>query len=249
MIPRAVLSVFLHLSLRSSGVIFAASKKIESKVSQNSDPASTKTIYIIRHGQTDFNKKGIVQGSGVDTDLNDTGRTQAEHFFNHYRHIPFSHIYVSALKRTHQTVEHFKTSGIPVTIMAELNEINWGQMEGALPTPESHDIFVKTLNLWKAGQLDVAAAGGESPLELVSRQEKGFEKIMNHPNEDPILICMHGRAMRSFLCLLTGTPLQQMDDFEHGNVCLYILEKKSGAPNFEIVVRNSRLHLHDIHHT
>jgi hypothetical protein len=56
------------------------------------------------------------------------------------------------------------------------------------------------------------------------------------------------RAMRSFLCLLTGTPLQQMDSFEHGIVCLYVLERSPGSPHYEIVLRNSRLHLHDALH-
>ncbi|RYZ95555.1 MAG: histidine phosphatase family protein, partial [Sphingobacteriaceae bacterium] len=33
-----------------------------------------KTLYIVRHGQTDLNKQGIVQGRGMNTDLNDEGR-------------------------------------------------------------------------------------------------------------------------------------------------------------------------------
>ena len=40
-----------------------------------------KTIYIARHGQTEFNKRGIVQGSGVDSELNSTGLLQAERLF------------------------------------------------------------------------------------------------------------------------------------------------------------------------
>ena len=40
-----------------------------------------KTIYLIRHGETDFNRQGIVQGSGVDSDLNELGLAQAEAFF------------------------------------------------------------------------------------------------------------------------------------------------------------------------
>jgi broad specificity phosphatase PhoE len=186
-----------------------------------------------------------VQGSGVDTDLNETGKRQAQQFFSHYRHIPFSRTYVSLLKRTHQSVSGFADMGIPVEIVPELNEINWGVMEGLEPTPESHDLFVDTLNRWQSGELDVAVEGGETPLELYKRQQVGLEKIMSRPEEDPILICMHGRAMRSFLCLLTGTPLQQMDDFEHGNVCLYILEKPADSDHFQIVLRNSRMHLHD----
>jgi broad specificity phosphatase PhoE len=186
-----------------------------------------------------------VQGSGVDTDLNETGIRQAKQFFNHYRHIPFSRVYVSGLKRTHQSVTGFAEIGIPQEVLQELNEINWGTMEGLEPTPESHDLFVDTLERWKAGELDVAAAGGESPVELYKRQTKGLETIMSRPEEDPILICMHGRALRSFLCLLTGTPLKQMDDFEHGNVCLYVVEKPADSDHFEIVLRNSRLHLHE----
>ena len=40
-----------------------------------------KEIYIIRHGETELNRLGIVQGRGVDSDLNDTGRAQAEAFY------------------------------------------------------------------------------------------------------------------------------------------------------------------------
>jgi len=42
-----------------------------------------KTIYFIRHGETEYNKLGIVQGSGVDSELNENGRAQAQAFYNH----------------------------------------------------------------------------------------------------------------------------------------------------------------------
>lgn len=45
----------------------------------------TKYIYILRHGETDYNRRGIVQGSGVDAELNEYGRLQAEAFFRYYR--------------------------------------------------------------------------------------------------------------------------------------------------------------------
>ena len=50
----------------------------------------TKTIYLIRHGETEFNRMGIVQGSGIDSDLNETGILQARAFFETYRHITFN---------------------------------------------------------------------------------------------------------------------------------------------------------------
>jgi len=54
---------------------------------------------------------------------------------------------------------------------------------------------------------------------------------------------MHGRALRGFLCLLTNTPLEQMDDFEHDNVCLYVLEKDDSQPFYQIKIKNSLDHL------
>jgi broad specificity phosphatase PhoE len=63
-----------------------------------------KSIYLIRHGETDFNRRGVVQGSGVDSLLNEWGEAQAAAFFNAYQHVPFDKIYTSDLKRTHQVI-------------------------------------------------------------------------------------------------------------------------------------------------
>src|SRR5690606_38301771 len=89
-----------------------------------------KTIYIIRHGQTDLNFRGVVQGRGMDTDLNDLGRSQAEAFYQYYKNVPFDHIYTSTLKRTHQTVRNFIEKDIPWTQLSGLDEIGWGIYEG-----------------------------------------------------------------------------------------------------------------------
>ena len=53
-----------------------------------------KHIYLVRHGQTDFNLKGIVQGSGVDASINETGLKQAQAFYDNldrYLLIKFTH--------------------------------------------------------------------------------------------------------------------------------------------------------------
>ncbi|MEY4709285.1 MAG: hypothetical protein RIS28_417 [Bacteroidota bacterium] len=56
---------------------------------QSSPTQATKTMYIIRHGETNYNRLGIVQGSGVDTDINELGQQQADAFYQAYKHIPF----------------------------------------------------------------------------------------------------------------------------------------------------------------
>jgi len=203
--------------------------------------STKKTIYIIRHGETDFNKQGIIQGSGIDSDLNETGRMQAEQFYKAYYHIKFDNIYTSELKRTQQSIEPFIKAGKTFEPIAELNEINWGIFEGLVSTPESHKVYLDIVNDWKAGLLDRAIEGGETPNQMQRRQQIGLEKIMSKPNENKILICMHGRAMRSFLCLLTNTPLQRMDEFKHHNLCLYVLQEQENG--FEIIEQNCSKHL------
>jgi len=217
---------------------------MESNLPQNSASATTKTIYLIRHGQTDLNRQGIIQGCGVDTDLNETGRDQAQRFFEAYRHIDFNSVFVSRLKRTHQTVEPFIREKKSVHfIIPELDEINWGIMEGVFPTEESHASFHRMVAEWRAGNLHTAVEGGETPTELYERQKTGLQTLEKHITDKPVLVCMHGRAMRSFLCLLTNHPLYLMDDFEHTNVCLYILEKNSSDKHYRIILNNSSAHL------
>ncbi len=200
-----------------------------------------KTIYLIRHGQTDFNKQGIVQGSGIDSELNETGHLQAQKFYEHFKHVPFERIYVTELKRTHQSVAPFNDLNIPIEIIPEFNEINWGMLEGKLPTPENFQHFIDISSKWKQGQLDISVEGGETPLAMFERQKMGLQKVMQSSHQT-ILICMHGRAIRSFLCLLTGKHLKDMDEFHHENLCLYEMQEAEDGL-FEIVRGNFTEHL------
>src|ERR1700750_3119726 len=105
----------------------------------------TKILYIVRHGQTDLNKQGIVQGRGRDTNLNDEGGRQANDFFNAYQSVPFDKIYVSALKRTQQSVQQFIDLGIPYEKLSGLDELAWGIYEGQPSTPATKNAFLKLI--------------------------------------------------------------------------------------------------------
>ena len=198
-----------------------------------------KTIYIIRHGQTDFNLRGIVQGRGVDSDLNETGRVQALAFYNKYREVAFDHIFTSTLKRTIQSVEQFIIDGIPHTTLHALDEINWGVFEGKETTPDSKAAFNQIIESWRNGALDQPIEGGESPRQMYDRQKEGWQQIIESQHQN-ILVCMHGRAMRSFLSLILDTPLQDMDQYGHTNLCLYKLEHNEGVIN--VVLQNDTSH-------
>lgn len=204
----------------------------------------TKKIYITRHGQTDFNKKGIVQGSGVDSDLNDTGRAQAKAFYQQYKDHPFDKLYVTALKRTHQSMQGFIDAGIETEALPELNEISWGIREGVPVDAEGNRYYLQMIKGWQEGKTDMAIEGGESPKQVAERLKRGMEKIMLATDEKEVLICMHGRSMRVLLTVLLNYPLNCMDLFEHKNLGLYVLEYTGSM--FKLVSYNDVSHLGDL---
>ena len=182
-----------------------------------------KKIYLTRHGQTNFNLQGIVQGRGVDSDLNETGKAQASAFYNRYKAFPFSKLYVSSLKRTTQSMESFIKSGLTHEALPELDEISWGVHEGAEVNQEQHAYYFDMITRWQNGETHKAIEGGESPEGLAKRLRAGLDYILAKENEPNVLICMHGRAMRLMLALMLNYPLNGMDYFSHNNLCLYEL--------------------------
>jgi probable phosphoglycerate mutase len=204
---------------------------------------SSKKIYIVRHGQTDFNLRGIVQGSGVDSSLNAMGRAQAKAFFETYKSVPFDKVYTSTLKRTKETVGDFIALGIPYESHAGLNEISWGVNEGQKITPDEDAYYHWMLQQWEGGNTSLRIQGGESPDEVALRQQPVIEKLYKESGQN-ILICMHGRAIRILLCQLLHYPMKSMDMFEHGNVCLYVLEFDGIA--FGVTKCNDTSHLKNL---
>jgi broad specificity phosphatase PhoE len=203
-----------------------------------------KELYIIRHGQTDHNLKGIVQGKGVNLPLNELGQKQSQAFFEAYKHIPFDGMYTSTLRRAQETIYPFRDLGLSYEIFPELDEISWGEMEGTHTVMENSDVFKNLIDQWRAGNIDAKPPGGESPREVQDRQKRFIDHILHTPDRN-ILISMHGRAIRSMMCTLTDTPLSQMEDFPHVNLTLYKVNLLSDG-KFEIEKFNDQEHLKNL---
>ncbi len=203
-----------------------------------------KIFYIIRHGQTDLNLKGIVQGRGINSPLNDHGVQQAKAFFNAYQHIPFDKIYTSTLLRTEQTVQQFINKGIPNEPLVGLDEISWGVYEGQDLNDSILKGFDELVTSWRNGELDHALEQGESPNQVALRQQEAFKYMLQQDKEETVLVCMHGRALRILLCHLTGIPISKMDDFSHTNTSLYVVEYQDGM--YRIIDAFNTRHLEDL---
>lgn len=194
-------------------------------------------LYIIRHAETEYNRKGIIQGSEVDSDINDIGENQANSFYEYYKNINFDKIYVSDLKRTFQTIRRFTEKGSSYEKLKEFNEISWGVNQGKSDDLED---YARLIDTWLAGNLDNKFEEGESPNEMSVRLVKGFNKVLDD-DHDTVLLCIHGRALRILLSKIIDNDLTKMDKYVHSNTGLYILEYKNGK--YEILGSNLRDHL------
>ena len=178
-----------------------------------------KTIYVLRHGQTDYNKNGMVQGRGVNASLNETGILQANLVYEALKDIPFDAVFTSTLKRTFQTVTRFIENGLKHVSLEGLDEISWGDREGVKTNSEEKSRYAAIMEGWKNGDLNLRVGGGETPTEVMRRQQAAFKQIIEFPG-DKILVCTHGRAMRILFSWLLNYPLNYMDGFPHQN-CVY----------------------------
>lgn len=200
-----------------------------------------KTFYFVRHGETDYNKRRIIQGSGVDAELNEKGRAQAGSFFGYYKNHDFDYIICSGLKRTYQTIQPFiEEMYIPYERTALINEISWGVHEGKEGNLVLKQSYERMIAQWSKGNFDASLEGAESARQLASRLERFLNYATSLPHQK-MLICTHGRSLRCLLCLMKEQHLREMENYHHANTGLWVAEYAAGK--FNVHKENDITHL------
>lgn len=202
--------------------------------------SNKKSVYIVRHGETDFNRQGIVQGSGVDSSLNELGRRQARAFYEFYKNEPFEAVLTSRLRRTHETMSHFIESGLPWEQFEEINEMNWGLHEGKPANKAMQEEYKIVKTAWGRGEYGARLGGGESAAELQVRLHRFITHLRKRP-EQHLLICSHGRTMCALVTLLQELPLKEMNRFTHHNTGVWKTQYNGVLFTFEL--ENDTRHL------
>lgn len=153
-------------------------------------------LYIMRHGQTDMNISGKMQGH-IDCPLNDTGRKQAAAAAEVIRkyHLSFNRVITSHLGRTKETAEI--TLGIPRTEFEtddRLIEIDYGDWDG-----KTYEEMGPEMHAFLQDPVNIPAPEGIEPLEdVTSRVGEFLTDLAEHAGpEDRILAVSHGVAIRA----------------------------------------------------
>lgn len=199
-------------------------------------------LYILRHGETEYNRKGITQGRGVNSDLNRTGLRQAGLFHKKYQDEAFKRIYTSTLKRTWQSVHPFIAKGLPWERLRGFDELDWGIFEGKEITKRVRERMYGVIYQWKTGNYDHHARNGESPACVSERAFEALQQVISR-KESPVLICTHGRTLRILLARLFKDALSRMDEFEVPNLGLWIVRYAVAEQRFYLETEADTAHL------
>lgn len=197
-------------------------------------------LYFIRHGQTEYNAKGIVQGRGVDSNLNEVGKAQRDAFFGAYEQENFDLVLTSSLKRTFQTVEPFIQKGIEHISYADLDEISWGTFEGKTADEALHKYYKNMIKSWASGDYQACIEEGESAQDMGDRLTL-FVQQLQQLKQPKILICTHGGSMAFLMTILQNQPLSVMPEYRHANtgLCKFGYD----GDDFQLLLQNDTSHL------
>ena len=177
-------------------------------------------LYFIRHGQTDWNNEGKIQGS-QDTELNDIGINQAIELSKKVleSNIEFSKIYSSKQKRALKTAEilsHY--TNVNYIHIDGLEEINLGDWEG-LSWKAVRDTYPKEYDEWYSNRRYSKSHNGESYQDMLDRVLEALHRIIAINNDD-LVIVTHSAVIMCLQCFLTDTPFDNMRIFKTDNVSI-----------------------------
>ncbi|MBF0785668.1 histidine phosphatase family protein [Muribacter muris] len=171
-------------------------------------------IYLIRHGRTEWNVAGLLQGSG-DSPLVEEGIENAKLTGKALADIEFSACYSSLLKRTHDTAGYIiGERDIPHFHHKGLNELHFGVWEGqrSADLAEHPDyILLRT----QPERYKAESSQGELIEDFYHRVMKAFQQIVDrHQDGENILIVSHGMTLTLLTAVLKGLPWQQFRNTE-----------------------------------
>ncbi|MDO8466026.1 MAG: histidine phosphatase family protein, partial [Gallionella sp.] len=171
-------------------------------------------LWLVRHGQTDWNLAGRWQGQASHAPgLNDMGRIQALAVRDQLKDVNFSAIYSSDLLRARQTAELIaEPLGLTVALEPRLREINLGVWEGMLSS-EIETQYPQELAERARAPFHTYAPQGESPLEVAERVIATVNDIAGKHANESVLIVAHGVSLAVIICHAQGFPLDEV--YEH----------------------------------
>lgn len=160
-------------------------------------------IEFIRHGQTDLNKTGRIQGSSVDVELNQAGRKLAEKSAKNFDASEFDRVFASPMKRAVETARIFTNDRKDIVLDKRLIEFDYGEWDGHLLS-EIKEKHPDALDPWGKTNANYIkyAPHGDTFKNLEVRCANFLDEIEEKYPNDKILVVAHGTLIRMMVAHL-----------------------------------------------
>ena len=165
------------------------------------------TFYLIRHGETEWNRNGNRYCGRTNVSLSKEGFIQADRLVTSLQDVHFDAVMVSSLQRAQQTAKPLlRKLDLETVIDDRLIEVDFGEWEG-LTLSEVIYKFNHQWNMWKNDPTNIRAGGiGETAKDVFTRMMDFF---IEHSTKQPhkrIVIISHNTAIRLFIAGTLGMP-------------------------------------------
>ncbi len=154
-------------------------------------------LYLIRHGETEHNRTGVLMGS-TDSPLNDQGRNQAGCLREHMAEIEVDTIFTSPLNRAADTASIVFGKQTEIISSSSLQEYHFGEWEG-LHFTEIEKRYPEAWRVWLTNWEQTDIPGGESFSDFTARVISFVEEILKANVGRKLAVVSHGGCIRALL--------------------------------------------------
>jgi|BioPla2DNA2_1021312.scaffolds.fasta_scaffold57703_1 probable phosphoglycerate mutase len=166
-------------------------------------------IYITRHGETQWNKEGLMQG-WKNSDLTEKGIENAKRLGESLKDINFDVIYSSPLDRAIDTAKCINgESNTKIVLLESLKEMGFGIWEGMEHSKIKDLHFEQYTNFWERPHLYEPQENGESFEGLLTRVKKAWDEILKSGGNN-ILIVTHAVVLKTLYMMIKNLEIKDL---------------------------------------
>ena len=197
-------------------------------------------IYLVRHGQTAWNKEEIFRGR-TDLPLDGTGLKQAELAGEYFKGMEIHEIYSSPLARAWMTAEKIAQShSLKVQPLEGIIDMSFGNWEGH-PHEEIKKMDSGRYRQWREEPHRVSLPGGESLEEVRVRSMAALEKVIQSNPEKTLVLVSHRVINKVLICGILGINNSHFWQIGQDTTAINLIQHRDGK--YILSILNEICHL------
>lgn len=197
-------------------------------------------VYLVRHGQTAWNKEEIFRGR-ADVPLNERGLKEAELAAEYFRGKKVDAIYASPISRAIQTAEKIASVlGLKVVPHSGITDMSFGDWEGR-PIKEVEKSDPDRFRLWQEEPHFLKVPGGETLEEVRTRAMAALEEVIPSHAQGTVILVSHRVITKVLICAILGLDNSHFWQIDQDTTAINLIRYKNGK--YALSLMNETCHL------